>query len=95
MQQQSDTFQGSPINVNPLDYPSVVCPECGCQTFVPAMIFKRIPGVVLGAGSEEQQMAVKVFICSKCRELSPKDKELIGEPKQDAEPKKSTGSILI
>ena len=93
--QQSDAFQGSPINVNPLDYPSVVCPECGCQTFVPAMIFKRIPGVVLGTGSEEQQMAVKVFICSKCGELSPKDKELIGEPKQDAEPKKSTGSILI
>ena len=92
MQQQSDNnFQGNAVNVNPLDYPSVLCPDCGCQTFVPAMIFKRIPGVVLGTGGREEQMAVKVFICSKCGALSPMDRELIGEDNASGTEGKQTG----
>ena len=83
MQQQSDNnVQGTPVNVNPLDYPSVVCLECGCQTFVPAMIFKRIPGIVLGTGSGEELAPIKVFICSKCGALSPKDREILEEDVQ-------------
>ena len=90
MQQQSDSvFQGAPVNVNPLEYPSVKCPDCGCQTFIPAMIFKRIPGIALGAGAEEQEMAIKVFVCSKCGGLSPRDREMLGE--ESGEKKQNQG----
>ena len=42
-------FGGVPTmpNVNPLDYPSETC-ECGNEIFVPGVIFKKVPGVILG-----------------------------------------------
>lgn len=94
-QQQSDAFQGSPVNVNPLDYPSVVCPDCGCQTFVPAMVFKRIPGIAVGAGAEEQEVALKVFICSNCGGLSPRDREVLGDDAQNNQGDYTTTTSLI
>ena len=62
--------------VNPLDYPSEVCPNCGCEVFIPGIIFKKVPGMLIGQGSETTQVPLKVFICANCRELSPYDKKL-------------------
>lgn len=58
------------VSVNPLEYPSIKC-DCGCETFSQAVVFKKIPGVVLGAGAEEQIVPITVFVCSKCGELMP------------------------
>lgn len=65
--------------VNPLDYPSEVCPNCGCEVFVPGIIFKKVPGMLIGQGSETTQVPLKVFICANCRELSPYDKNILKE----------------
>lgn len=70
-----------PGNVNPFDYPSEVC-ECGCEIFVPGVIFKKIPGVLAGAGAQEMQFPVKIFYCSKCGKISPYDNEMMEKAKQ-------------
>ena len=66
-------------NINPLDYPSEGCSSCGNQVFIPGVIFKKVPGILLGQGTEVVQIPIKVFCCSKCGELSPYDKETLEE----------------
>lgn len=63
-------------NVNPLDYPSDKC-ICGNEVYVPGIIFKNVPGIEMGQGAETVQVPIKVFVCSKCGELSNADKEII------------------
>ena len=65
-------------NVNPFDYPSEQC-ICGNEVFVPGIIFKKIPGILLGKGTDYVQLPLKVFCCSKCGELSPYDKKILEE----------------
>lgn len=78
-------------NINPLDYPTETC-SCGNSVFVPGVIFKKVPGILVGQGSETVQLPLKVFCCSKCGELSPYDKEILEEHekvKEQVEPKKT------
>lgn len=65
-------------NVDPLDYPSVKCPHCGSEVFVPGVIFKEIPGVLLGQ-ADTVAVPIKVFVCSKCGALSPDDEKILNE----------------
>ena len=39
--------------VNPFSYPSEICSECGSEVFVPGVIMKKVPGVLLGEGGVE------------------------------------------
>lgn len=59
---------------------------CGNNTFIAAMAFKKVPGILLGTGSESQILPIQgLMVCSKCGELAPfckEDKgltELLGE----------------
>ena len=67
------------IHVNPLKYPSILCDKCGCETFVPAYVFKKIPGVAIGYAGQDVTTPIEVYICSKCGELMPEYKA----PKED------------
>lgn len=80
--------------VNPLDYPSEVCPNCGCEIFVPGIIFKKIPGVLIGQGSDDTQVPLKIFYCANCRELSPYDKKIIEKGKKKVEESKKSNLIV-
>jgi hypothetical protein len=80
-------------NINPFEYPSEVC-SCGNEVFVPGVIFKKIPGVLIGQGSETAQVPIKVFCCSKCGELSPYDKEMLNDIKKTNEETKKTNLII-
>jgi DNA-directed RNA polymerase subunit RPC12/RpoP len=75
------------LNVNPLNYPSVVCDNCGCEVFSPAMVFKRIPGVVAGSGTEESLCPIPVYICSKCGELMPDYKKTVQKTEENKDSK--------
>jgi hypothetical protein len=84
----SDTIdaanQTRQLRINPKDYPSVVCPDCGSKIFMPAAMFKKIPGVLVGSGAEEQIFPVQVYICAKCHTLMPDMgfEELENEPEE-------------
>lgn len=78
-------------NINPLDYPTEKC-TCGNEVFIPGVIFKKVPGILIGQGSEAVQVPLKVFCCSKCGELSPYDQEILNnhaKVKEQAENKKT------
>lgn len=81
--------------VNPLDYPSVECTHCKNNVFVPGIIFYKVPGLELGAGSETVEVPVKVFVCSKCGELSPQDQDTIQRHNEVKNSINNTKSNLI
>ena len=60
------------------DYPSVKC-SCGNEYFVPAVMFRQVPGLALGTSEQTVNIPIKVFVCAKCGELSPIDKETMEE----------------
>ena len=57
------------IKINPTKYPNIKCDKCGNDTFITAFILKRIPGLEIGAGTEDQILDLPVYICSKCGEI--------------------------
>lgn len=66
--------------VDIFDYPSVVC-TCGNEYFVPAVMFRQVPGLALGAPEQTVNIPVKVFVCSKCGTLSPIDEKMFEKEK--------------
>lgn len=86
-------IQSNMPKVNPFNYPSVKC-QCGNEIFVPGMIFKKVPGVLMGQGAEDIEVPIKVFYCTKCGELSPLDKEMI-EKETSKNKKEENKSNLI
>ena len=79
------------VNVNRKDIieaENIVCDKCGSPIFKPAMVLKKVPGVVLGMGVEPIAMPIEVMVCNQCGELAPTIKEeksmefiLTGKPK--------------
>lgn len=81
--------------VNPLDYPNDKCSACGNEVFIPGVIFKLIPGLELGQGKAENvQIPIKVFVCSKCGELSNMDKEVFKHHEKVKQQVTGSGLIL-
>lgn len=68
--------QPQQININPLDYPEVVCDKCGCTVFTPGLKFRAIPGTVVGQAGQTVYADQRVVVCMNCHELSPMDKEV-------------------
>ena len=88
----SQTAGMSAPSINPFEYPTVKC-SCGNETFVPAVMFKSIPGAVVGEAGQSVDLPLKVFICSKCGKLCPKDQEMMTS--EETETKKETKSSII
>lgn len=64
--------------VNPFEYDTIKCDECGSENFTPVMQFRKIPGLLVGE-KENILYPHKVFICRNCGALSPMSKEEIEE----------------
>ena len=94
-------FNGmTPPAVNPFSYPSEICSECGSEVFVPGVIMKKVPGVLLGEGSVEFiPVPIKVAVCAKCGTLSPSDKKKYEEETKKAKEvektKTNTSGLVI
>lgn len=73
-------------SVNPLEYPSVVCDKCGGELWDTAMVIKRIPGMLVGAGSDEVEYPINVLVCHKCGAIMKKDRELLENNKKEEKP---------
>ena len=85
----ANDFDGR-VSLNPFEYPAVKCDKCGNEAFIQAVIIREIPGVCVGE-KDTQYVPMKVFICSKCGELSPVDKKQIAnEEKMVRSAKKGT-----
>lgn len=81
--------------VNPFAYPSEVCPECQNEVFVPGVILKKVPGLLLGAGEETISVPIKVAVCSKCGALSESDRKKYEEETAKAKKVAEKSSIVV
>ena len=81
--------------INPFAYPSEVCPECQNEVFVPGVILKKVPGILLGAGEETVSVPIKVAVCSKCGALSESDRKRYDEETQKAQKTSNKQSIIV
>lgn len=60
--------QGASINYGAvLDSPNIVC-ECGCKTFAPAAILKKVSRIVTMTGRDEI-VDIPVYVCTKCGKI--------------------------
>ena len=57
-----------------IDAESEVC-SCGSRVFTHGAILKKVPGFMVGAGTDTVMMPIEVFVCAKCGELAPSIKE--------------------
>lgn len=80
-------FIGNDVNLsNLIDSPNIVC-ECGCKTFIPAVVLKSVSKLVSPTGKDEI-LDLPVYICSKCGKVpdyyknSPNYARIFGELKQ-------------
>lgn len=87
----------STVAVNPLKYKSIKCDKCGNEVFVHGYVFKKIPGLEIGKGLEDQIVPIDVFYCSKCGELMPEYKSATedNDDTKQIENKKSNNTKLI
>jgi DNA-directed RNA polymerase subunit RPC12/RpoP len=53
-----------------VDSPNIVC-ECGCKTFAPAAILKKVSRIVTMTGRDEI-VDIPVYVCTKCGKI-PQD----------------------
>jgi DNA-directed RNA polymerase subunit RPC12/RpoP len=66
----------SGMNFNPHAYEELTCTECGHNVFVPGVVFKQVPGLLLGqADIKTVPFPIKVACCAKCGTISQADKE--------------------
>lgn len=82
------------LKVNPFEYPAVKCPECENEFFVPAVMFRQVPGILLGSDEKTISLPMKVYVCSKCGALSPDDRELIEKEEKLANAKTKSSLII-
>lgn len=78
-------------NLNPMDYPSVKCSSCGYEYFESKMMYKEIPGVVVGSKEPKEYYPVRVIVCAKCGEICPPMKKEMEELKN----KKTASNLII
>ena len=84
------------IRVNPLKYPNEKC-KCGCEVWNQGFILKRIPGLELGTGTEDQFIDLPVYYCSKCGEILPQYREIykLDEPKDKEQTTEMKPKLII
>jgi len=82
------------LKVNPFEHPTLKCDKCGNELFVPQVMFRQVPGILLGSDEKVVNIPMKVYACSRCGELSPEDKEIIAKEEKLAKTK-SQSSLII
>lgn len=82
------------IRVNPLKYQNVKC-ECGCEIWNQGFILKKVSGLELGAGTEDQFIDLPVYYCAKCGKMLPEYRKVYKLDEVKEEPQKDVAPKLI
>lgn len=92
-------FQQPSINYAAvIDSPNIVC-ECGCKTFAPAAVLKKVSRLVTMTDSD-RIVDIPVYVCTKCGKIPQEYLEkgnasrILGEePKKDET--EETSSLIV
>lgn len=86
----------SGMNFNPHAFEELTCTECGHNVFVPGVVFKQVPGVLLGqADVKIVPFPIKVACCAKCGTISQADKEELQKAAETAKKATAANSGII
>lgn len=80
--------------LSPADYDTIKCDNCGAITFTNAVVLKRIPGMLVGAGTEDVAMPLNVYVCTKCGTILKDDRDKLDELDKKGEEKPKSSLIL-
>ena len=82
-----------------IDSPNIVC-ECGCKTFAPAAILKKVSKIVTMTGRDEI-VDIPVYVCTQCGKIPQEymDKgnasRILGESNDSSDNKEESSSLII
>ena len=82
-----------------IDSPNIVC-ECGCKTFAPAAILKKVSKIVTMTGRDEIA-DIPVYVCIKCGKIPQEymDKgnaaRILGESKDSSANQENKSGLII
>ena len=82
-----------------IDSPNSVC-ECGCKTFAPAAILKKVSKIVTMTGRDEI-VDIPVYVCTKCGKIPQEymDKgnaaRILGESKDSSANQENKSGLII
>ena len=82
-----------------IDSPNIVC-ECGCKTFAPAAILKKVSKIVTMTGRDEI-VDIPVYVCTKCGKIPQEymDKgnaaRILGESKDSSANQENKSGLII
>lgn len=71
------------LGINPLNYDNVACPVCGSIVYNEGIVFKNIPGLEAGNGTEDVAFPIPVVYCANCGALLPEYKEKLVKTKDE------------
>lgn len=81
-------------NIDPFNYPSVKCDKCGHEVFRQGVIFKKLPGLLMGGGAEDVNYPLPVYVCDKCGEIIKEIREELETGLKETKEKKETKLII-
>lgn len=86
--------------VNPLDYETKRCSQCGGILFKTCAVLKEIPGMAIGQGAKSALVPVNVFVCEKCGKILDSDVKMFKldkdlETKENTENKQSSNGLIL
>ena len=82
-----------------IDSTNIVC-ECGCKTFAPAAILKKVSKIVTMTGRDEI-VDIPVYVCTKCGKIPQEymDKgnaaRILGESKDSSANQENKSGLII
>lgn len=82
-----------------IDSPNIVC-ECGCKTFAPAAILKKVSKIVTMTGRDEI-VDIPVYVCTKCGKIPQEylDKgnssRILGESTESSKNESKKSSLIV
>lgn len=85
-------MNGLASQFNPYDAPIIKCDKCGNDTFIPAVQFRLVKGVLIGS-PEDVKLPIKTAVCAKCGEMIYFDREELRNGEQTIDGESTTPLI--
>lgn len=82
-----------------IDSPNIVC-ECGCKTFAPAAILKKVSKIVTMTGRDEI-VDIPVYVCTKCGKIPQEyldngnSSRILGESTDSSKNESKKSSLIV
>lgn len=86
---------GKGPQIDPMEYPQIKCDKCGHNVFRHGVIVYNIPGLAVGAGSEDMHYPLPVYVCDNCGTIMKSYRDELEKIEKEKEDKSKTSSLIL